>query len=84
MFRPFALFVILGFVIFGIGAMTRAYMTILLRQASGWSGFRPWSTEMAYRRLMKEENAPAWPLILTVICLPVGVLIAFAAVLLSH
>jgi hypothetical protein len=34
-----------------------------------------------YRRLIKEEGSPPWPLIIIVVCLPLGVIIAFSAML---
>lgn len=34
-----------------------------------------------YRRLIKEEGAPQWPLIISVVCLPLSVIIVFSAIL---
>jgi len=72
---------VLGFALFGAGALARWHMNNLLEREE--IGHRPlrW-TEPAYRRLMRERGAPRWPLVMTVICLPVGVISAFLGVLL--
>jgi hypothetical protein len=34
-----------------------------------------------YRVLILEENAPVWPLVLYRVCFPLGIVVAFAAIL---
>jgi hypothetical protein len=34
-----------------------------------------------YLRLAKEEGVPLWPLVISIVCLPLGVIIAFCAIL---
>lgn len=34
-----------------------------------------------YRRLIKDEGAPRWPLIVSLVCLPLSVVIVFSAIL---
>ena len=75
---------IFGFLIFCTGACTRAYMTFRLKRAANRGGSQPWSTELAYKALIYVEGAPAWPLVLTVVCIPAGILMVFGAVSLSR
>ncbi len=76
------LLLVLGLVIFGVGALARTYMNLQIRKfmpsRSAWA-----STEIGYWRLVKEKRALVWPLIVTVICLPVGVITGFASVIIS-
>ncbi len=54
------------------------------------------STEVTYRRLVREQhdrnvwklsinarNAPLWPLVVAIVCLPLGMVICFAAMVLT-
>jgi hypothetical protein len=71
-----------GVVIFGCGIVTRTYMNLVL---DGWRffiRFRLASTEKRYMQQMREEGAPAWPFIATVILLPLGAIVGFGGVLL--
>jgi hypothetical protein len=34
-----------------------------------------------YRKLIKEEGAPRWPLVISILCLPLSVVIVFSAIL---
>ncbi len=73
----------LGFLIFCVGGLARTYMNYSL---DGWSlrGQFTGITEKRYKRLMKEKGAPAWPLIVTVTLMPLGVVIGFGAILWSN
>jgi hypothetical protein len=72
---------VLGFALFGTGALARWHMNNLLEREE--MGHHPlqW-TERAYVKLMRERRAPRWPLVMTVICLPAGVILAFLGVFL--
>ena len=76
------LFLVLGFVTVGVGGLARTHMNRQIRKLlpsySKWA-----STEIGYWRLVKERRAPAWPLFVTIVCLPVGVALAFAGVMIS-
>jgi hypothetical protein len=73
----------IGFVIFCLGGLARTYMNISL---DGWKSFvrSKELTEQRYRRLMKEQGAPAWPLIATVTFMPLGVVLVFGAIVWSN
>jgi hypothetical protein len=73
---------VFGIGIFGFGVYGMTYMNFRVQGINNF--LRPLSDLRAkYRRLVKEGGAPAWPLIVSAVCMPVGILIAFAAVLFS-
>lgn len=71
---------VLGFVTFGVGGLARTKMNSEIRKLlpsySKWS-----STEIGYWRLVKERRAPTWPLFVTLVCMPMGVAMVFAGVI---
>lgn len=71
---------VLGLVTFGTGALCRAYMNRRIRKLtpsrSIWA-----STEMGYWPLVKGRSVPAWPLFVTIVCLPCGIAMVFAGVI---
>jgi hypothetical protein len=71
---------VFGIVLFAIGVLTRTYMNVVIGR-SPLSGSDARSTELRYKRLIKEKGAPVWPLAVTVVLLPLGILIAFAAII---
>jgi hypothetical protein len=77
----FVFMLVFGVVLFGVGALARTYMNIVISRSplAGSSGTR--STELRYKRLIREQGAGVWPLVVTVIFTPLGILIAFAAVI---
>jgi hypothetical protein len=80
----FVLMLVFGIVLFGAGALARRYMNIVIKRSprAGGSGSR--STERRYRRLITEQGARAWPLVVTVIFMPLGILLVFAAIIWSN
>jgi hypothetical protein len=80
----FALMLALNFVIFGFGGLARLYMNHQIRQMLLPNGSRIRFTERSYIQLIKEKRAQTWPLIMAAICIPLGVIIAFAAVIWSN
>jgi hypothetical protein len=48
----------------------------------GWNLLRSpgGSTEKRYMRLMHEQGAPAWPLFVTILCIPLGIAVFFGAI----
>jgi hypothetical protein len=77
----FVFMLVFGVVLFVVGALTRAYMNIVISRSplSSSSGVR--STELRYKRLIREQGARVWPLVVTIVFIPLGILIAFAAVI---
>jgi hypothetical protein len=73
---------VLGFLTFGLGGLARTYMNRQIRKRmpsrSIWA-----STEIGYWRLVQDRQAPKWPLFVTLVCLPVGVVLVFTAVIIS-
>jgi hypothetical protein len=84
MSNRFVLMLASGLIIFVIGALSRTYMNILISQSPLSDGPKTSSTELRYRRLIKEKGARAWPLLVTVLCVPLGMLLAFAAIVGSN
>lgn len=79
----FELMLIVGFVLVLTGTATRTYMNIVIDRSPLAGNTFTRSTELRYRRLVREQGAPLWPLAVTVACVPLGIVIAFAAVILS-
>jgi hypothetical protein len=75
---------ILGIVVFGIGALARTYMNILISRSPLSGGSPTRSTERKYMRLIREHGAKAWPLWVTVILMPLGIILAFGAIIWSN
>jgi len=75
---------ILGIVLFGVGALTRAYMNSQLNHSSPFGSASIRSTELRYYRLAREAGLPRWPLVMTIFCIPAGMILAFAAIFLSR
>jgi hypothetical protein len=71
----------IGFGIFGLGVHGFRYMQA--RILGGWNRARIIHDFFAkYRTLIREEKAPLWPLLLCMICIPLGIVIAFTSILL--
>jgi len=64
---------------FCVGILARTYMNLTINKGQLWGGRRG-VTELAYARLIKERHAPTWPLIVTVVCVPIGIAVMFAAI----
>lgn len=74
----YALGLSIGAVIFLAGTIARTYENIKISQSSvhNWD---TWVTERRYMRLVREEGAPLWPVIIASICLPLGMLVGFVS-----
>lgn len=73
--------VAIGFVVACVGGAARAYMDW---SANGdrmfhdlWRG----NTELSYWKLIKKHYAPVWPLLLCVVCVPLGVVIMVSSII---
>jgi hypothetical protein len=84
MSRSLPFIVVLGFVVFCIGGLARTYMNISLSKRSLSGGQKRRSTELRYKSLMREHNAPAWPLFVAITCMPLGIVIIFFAIAWSN
>ena len=77
------LLLVLGFLVFGIGALARTYMNFKIRKfmptRSIWA-----STEKGYWQLARLKGLPKWPLVVTIVCLPVGVIAGFTGVIINR
>lgn len=74
---------VIGMALFVIGGLARTYMNILISR-SPLSSESPFSsTELRYKRLRREHGAPAWPLVVTIILMPLGIILVFGAILWS-
>lgn len=71
-----------GFTLVGIGTLARVYMNVLVDRARP-GGPRYYFTEVEYLRLRKERGASRWPLVVAVVCLPLGAALALAAMICS-
>jgi hypothetical protein len=75
-------FALFGLAVFWIGVYGGTYMNIRIQGIQNMLRPLPQITSK-YRRLIREEDAPAWPLIVTYFCLPLGIVIIFAAIFLG-
>jgi hypothetical protein len=79
----FVLMQAFGFALFSVGVLTRTYMNIKIGQAPA-DGATTRSTEIKYMRLVRNKGAPIWPLIITIVFIPLGIIVCFAAIILSN
>lgn len=75
--------VYLGFAIFTLGGFARIYMVIRLNGLKGILSSQKRLTT-SYYELTKEQEAPLWPLVMSVTFLPVGIVIVLGAILWSR
>ena len=80
----FDLMIGFGMVLFAVGAATRAHMNTAIRRSPLLQDPGTRSTEVRYWRLIKEQGATVWPLVVTVVFIPLGVLVAFAAIIFAN
>ena len=76
---PFS--IAIEFIVFCIGGAARVYMDF---SVNGWRAaydFKRGNTGSTYWQLVKQQSVPAWPLLLSVTCIPLGVLIMFEAII---
>jgi hypothetical protein len=79
----FSLSIATGFIVFCIGGVARAYMDFAV---NGWKMFyvlRRGNTELAYWRLRRQQQAPAWPLFVALTCMPLGIIILVGSIIFS-
>lgn len=74
---------VFGIAVFCVGGISRAYMNTKIEQAFPKEGFQIRFTESWYQRLVRDARAPKLPLVLALICIPLGLILALGAVLLS-
>jgi hypothetical protein len=76
------LMLVLGFLIFTLGGLARAYENIKIKQfLKEKSSF--FFTEGVYWNLIKNGKTPLWPFIVAITCIPLGILISFLAILIA-
>jgi hypothetical protein len=73
---------IVGFLVFSLGGFARQYMVVRLY---GWNGYLSSQRNLTrkYRALVQGQSAPMWPIGVSLLCIPLGIAIVFAAILLS-
>ncbi len=73
---------VLGFAVFSLGGFARQYMVVRLY---GWSGYLSSQRDLTqkYRALVRSQNAPSWPMGVSFLCIPLGIVVVFGAILLS-
>lgn len=69
-----------GFALFCIGGLARTYMNLRLNRHL-WHGQKGQSTERRYLQLIKQRKASIWPLVLTLVLVPLGIVILFGAII---
>jgi hypothetical protein len=76
--------ILIGFAIFCVGGVARAYMDFAAHGMKMFSDFRRGNTEVNYWRLVKQRRASAWPFFVDVVCIPLGVVVAFGSIIWSR
>ena len=72
----------MGFVVFASGGVGYAYMDFAVHGSKMFTDFKRDLPMGAYRQLVKDNRAPAWPLYLAV-CIPLGIAVCFGSILFS-
>jgi hypothetical protein len=74
---------VIGFLVFSLGGFARQYMVVRLY---GWSGYLSSQRNLTqkYRALVRSQNVPWWPIGVSLLCIPLGIVIVFGAILLSR
>jgi hypothetical protein len=84
MSHSFVLMLVFGIVLFAVGALTRTYMNVVIGRSPLSDGSGARSTELRYWRLIKAQGGRVWPLVVTVVFIPLGILVVFAAFIWSN
>jgi hypothetical protein len=73
---------VFGFTVFALGGFARQYMVVRLY---GWGGYLSSQRDLIkkYRDLIRSHRAPSWPIGLSFVCIPLGFVIIFGAILLA-
>ncbi len=73
---------VFGFAVFALGGSARQYMVVRLY---GWNGYLSSQRDLTekYRAHVRSHNAPLWPIGLSFVCIPLGIVICFSAILFS-
>ncbi|SNT32232.1 hypothetical protein SAMN05421770_107177 [Granulicella rosea] len=71
-----------GLVLFIVGGVLHQYVAV---RAKGWTGYFALQGDVrrAYRKLVADGQAPAWPLMATYSFAAIGIAIMFGSILLS-
>ena len=70
----------LGLIVSCIGVFARIYMDISLSHAHLSDSQKRRNTELRYFHLIKQRGVPAWPLVVAISCIPLGIVIIFGAI----
>jgi hypothetical protein len=71
----------IGFGVFIVGGLARAYMDFAANGRRMFYLVRRGKTESNYWKLVKERRAPVWPLLLSSICIPLGILVFLGSII---
>jgi hypothetical protein len=74
----------IGFAMFCVGGLARAYMDFAANGMRMFYDFRRGNTESSYWKLIRERHAPAWPFILSVVFIPLGIAVVFGSIIWSN
>jgi hypothetical protein len=74
----------IGFAIFCVGGIARAYMDFAAHGMRMFYDFRRENTERAYWRLVKQHRALAWPFFISIVCVPLGIVMVFGSIIWSN
>jgi hypothetical protein len=67
-----------------VGGLARAYMDFAANGMRMFYDFRRGNTESSYWKLIRERHAPAWPFILSVVFIPLGIAVVFGSIIWSN
>ncbi len=74
----------IGLAIFCVGGFARIKMDYAANGMRMFHDFRRGNTEKSYWKLIKEHRAPAWPFILSIVCVSLGAVILFGSIIWSN
>jgi|HubBroStandDraft_5_1064220.scaffolds.fasta_scaffold326952_1 hypothetical protein len=75
---------VIGFVVFTVGGAARAYMDFTVNGWRMFYDFRRGNTERTYKSLIDRSGGNRWPLIVSYVCIPLGIAIVFGSIILSN
>jgi type III secretory pathway component EscT len=74
---------VFGGLLFIVGVLARSYMNIKIAQAQS-NDSTTHSTQIRYMRLVRNNGASRWPLIIAVVLMPLGIILTFGAIIWSN
>jgi hypothetical protein len=80
MFRGLFVILFLGFSFFCVGIFARTNMNRTLNCGRQWGVKKGRSTELRYIQLVRDKRASVWPLVVSIVFIPLGIVLMFGSI----